>query len=482
MQNTKQKLINMIMIDCGLRVSEVVNLKYSDFDFKNKSVKIRTLKKREKTEHRTIPLSSRLYNQLATYIADKKNINPNDWMFPSPDQKNKHITRFAINKYLLRLSQKTNIKNLHPHAMRHSFATQLLTAGTPIENIKTLLGHTSIDTTLIYAHIPQQILRQNIENLQTKPSLMKKILQSLLKKEPQAIINLSFNTGEIVVGRSAELQQLTNNLNRNINTLIQGNIGVGKSWLLNQLHGPAILKLDDISNIKKSLANILIYLYNNDKEALFNILYSKYDKSKAIEIISRESVRNLCNEIIKITEKNEYILLIDTLDNISNKGVQTLEFLKDHFTIIGSAREIKIDKSSFLWNFDTIRLKNMSRSEAIDLIQRLSYNLQIPDYDLFKNHVYEQSAGNPRAIYELCDRYQKEPILTAKTIRAIHHHGARKEIDCTVIILIFLATIACLRYLNHEVENNSFRFIGGCALVLMIISRYFIKSTKQKTF
>lgn len=484
-QNVRQRLICTIMIDCGLRISEVINLKYSNFNFKSKSLIVKSLKKKDKNEYRIIPLSDRLYLELAEYMNNKKNIHADDYIFKTKikletDNQNKHITRYAVNKYLYRLSKKINLETLHPHALRHSFATQHLCAGTPIENIKAMLGHTSLNTTLIYAHIPQNVLRQNIDNLTNKKTLFQKIIKLFAQKKTQ--INISFHTGNLVIGRTHEIKQIHDNLDRKINTLIQGGVGVGKSWLLNQITGNKLLKFDDLANVKKSLANMLIYLYDNDKEAIFNIVYAKYDKTKAIEKITRESVRNLCDEIIKITTKHEYIIIIDSLDYITNKAVQTLEYLKDHFIIIASAREVKIDKSSFLWNFDIIRLKNLNRHEAIELIERLSYNIQSSDYELFKNHIYEQSAGNPRAIYELCDRFQKEPILTAQKIRAIRHHGARQEIDCTIMILIVLASIACLRYLNHEVENNSFRFIGGCALVLMIISRYFIKATKRKTF
>jgi hypothetical protein len=204
------------------------------------------------------------------------------------------------------------------------------------------------------------------------------------------------------------------------------------------------------------------------------------DKSTFALRITRDSIKSLCNHIIKITQKHEYILLIDSLDNITTKAVQTLEFLKDQFIIIAAAREIKIDKSSFLWNFDILKIQNLPRPIALDLIHRLSYNLQVNDFELFKNHIFEQTNGNPRAIYEMCDRYQKEPILSTEHIRAIRHIGALPQIDCTVIVLIFLACIACLRYLNHEVEGGSFRVIGGVALVFLIISRYFVKSMKRK--
>lgn len=476
--NPRQKLIALIMLDCGLRVSECVSLQYKNFNFRDKALTVKSLKKRRELS-RTIPLSDRLYAQLAEYVTDKR-VTPDAWLFPGSGDS--HVTRFAVNKYLDRYAERKDIPYLHPHALRHSFATQHLIAGTPLENIKTMLGHVSFDTTLVYAHIPQHVLRQNIDNLGNKTSFLKRIL----KPKTKPVINLSFDGNEIIIGRNAEIKSLADNASRKINTLVTGEIGVGKSCLLKQLEtcrlDSKILKLDDVGNIKKSLVNILIYLYNGDKEALFNVIHANADKEKTFEKITRESTKNISEEIIKVTRKHEYILLIDSLDDITNKAVRTLEFLKDHFVIIAAAREVKVDKSSFLWNFDVIRMKNMTRKDALTLISRLSCDLQTSDFELFRNHVYEQSAGNPRAVKELCDRYKKEPILDVAVIRSITHRGARKELDCTFVIILFLALVTCLRYLNHEVGDKSFRFIGGCAMALMLLSRYFMKGAKRKLF
>ena len=491
LKSERQKLINMIMLDCGLRVSETVSLKYENFNFKNKSLSVKSLKKRGKV-YRIIPLSDRLYNALADYISQRKNIQPSDYLFQGMIP-GRHITRFAINKYLHRTAKKNNINNLHPHALRHSFATQHVVNGTPLENIKTMLGHTSYNTTLIYAHIPQSLLRQNINSVTGhRPTFFNRIIRFFAPLQTPKRININFHTGNISVGRGEELDQLIKNIDNGINTLMLGFIGSGKSHLLNQVQmyyyakqevgqiTTKILKFDDVGNIKQSLVNLLLFLYENDKENVFKLIYPNMDKSTFALRITRDSIKNLCNLIIKITQRHEYILMIDSLDNITNKAVQTLEFLKDHFVIIAAAREIKIDKSSFLWNFDVLKIQNLPRPVALDLIHRLSYNLQVDDIDLFKNHIFEQTNGNPRAIYEMCDRYQKEPVLSVSRIRAIRHTGALPEIDCTVIVLIFLACIACLRYLNHEVEGGSFRVIGGVALIFLIISRYFVKSMKHK--
>ena len=485
----KQKLINMIMIDCGLRVSESISLQYKNFDFKKRLLMVQSLKKRSFNVHRTIPISDRLYIELAEYISKQPNPQPDDYLFPSK-RTGKHITRFAINKYLSRLGQKKNIKKLHPHAFRHSFATQHVSKGTPLENIKTMLGHSSYNTTLIYAHIPEELLRQNVESVTgTRTTFFSRLVKFFSPTPRARVINMSFNHGNVSIGRNDEITHITQNAESFTNTCIIGNIGTGKSHILSQItkyidnqENPKqkVLKLDDINNVKKSLLNMLLFLYNGDKQPLFDIMCSKQDTNKAITRITRESTNNLCEEIIKITRPKEYIIMIDSIDNITNKGVQVLESFKDHFTIICAAREIKVDKSSFLWNFDLFRLQNLTRPNALELIRRLSYNLQIDDFELFKNHIYEQSDGNPRAIFEMVERYSKEPIIDNNSIREIRHIGARKEIDCSIVLLVSVAAVACLRYLNHEVENNSFRFIGGIAMVFLLVSRYFMRSTKQR--
>ncbi|MDG2275323.1 MAG: site-specific integrase, partial [Flavobacteriaceae bacterium] len=65
----RHKIIVLLMLDCGLRVSETITLRYSNFDFKNKLVVVESLKKRSKSLKRKVPLSNRLYQELAKYLS-----------------------------------------------------------------------------------------------------------------------------------------------------------------------------------------------------------------------------------------------------------------------------------------------------------------------------------------------------------------------------------------------------------------------------
>jgi len=478
-KNLKHKLITLFMLDAGLRVSEVISLRISNFDFKKRLLQVSSLKKRDKKKVRVIPLSNRLYDTLAVYIVESK-IKGDSFIFPSAAT-DKHITRFAVNKFLLRKNKSINIDNLHPHALRHTFATQHIANGTPLENIKELLGHEKFDTTLIYSHIPEELLRNNIAKVESVDLTIFDRIKEILFPKINKLINISSPINMQLVGRTDVFNSITDLVSRNINTIIIGGIGTGKTSILENLKfDKKILKFDDTDNIKKSLIFMLLYLFKNDKEHIAKLMFGDFDLDKIKVLLNRESIKNLCDEIKKLVSPGEYILLIDNVDRITPKAIKTLEELKDTFTIVTSAREVPINKSSFLWNFERIELKNLERRYALDLIQKLSYNLEVENYELFRNHIYEQSDGNPRVIFELIERFRKEPVISNDVVKNIQHFGSLQEIDMTFMIFVSLALVAIYRYLSVEIGSDSYRFIGGVAMILLIVFRYFFKNTKRK--
>lgn len=482
LSNTKHKLAFLFMLDCGLRVSECISLKYESIDFKNRSLVVESLKKRDKPESRKIPISDRLYECLSTYISEVGKVEKSDWIFQSHD-KTKHITRKALNRVCERLKSKnTTFKKLHPHALRHTCATQLLSSGANLVEIKEILGHKKYDTTLIYTHIPQEVLRTRIDTMTAKTqTIWDKLKLFLFPAKNISLINISNNTGDFIIGREKELFQTTDLLNKNCNVILIGKIGTGKTHLLNHIQPQRkMLVFDDFNDIKKTLANALYYLYDGDKEVLFNLLSPEMVLKDYCLHIQKDSIPNLCKQLIKATSKHEYILKIDNVDKITPKGIKVLEMLKDHFTILTSAREVAVNKSSFLWNFEIIRLENFQRSTSLELIQKLSYDLEIEDKELFRNHIFEQTNGNPRAIFEIVERYRKEPLITAETVRNIRHVGSLEEYDMSFIVMLLLSGMAILRYLSGEIGNESLKFFGGIAMIILIFSRYLFGKTKRR--
>ena len=481
--NLKHKLIVLLMLDCGLRVSEAISLKYQDFDFKRDLVIVTTLKKRGKIIKRKIPISKRLYQALANYFAIQKEVEKDNYLFPYQFSPKYHITRDAVNKFLKTYNKKLGFKFINPHSLRHAFGTNHISNGTPLENIKTMMGHVRYDTTLIYAQIPTEILKRNISKVSDKEeSTLNKILRKIgIKTVDDKKISLNFHKDVFTIGRSDEIKTLEENAQKGINTIITGDIGVGKSHLLDSFQtDKKILKINDLSGLKGTLKELLIFLYDNDKKHVKELMYGDIDHDKMVLKMNRSSTKNLCDEIKKIVDDKEYILTIDRVDSITPGGVQFLEEIKDTFVIFCTARTVKLDRSSFMWNYDRLVLKPLSRTRSFELINKISYDLNPEDYDLLRNHVFEQSNGNPRVIFECIDRYRKEPVITNEVIREIRHTASLKEIDMTFVIFIGFGLMYLLRYMSKEVDNDSFRFIGGVALVLTLLSRQLLGFTKRK--
>ena len=144
------------------------------------------------------------------------------------------MDRTTINNMLKRIQERRpEAGNLHPHKLRHSFATNLRAHGAELEDIKDLLGHKNLDTTLIYAHADPARLRSLIEASAPKPSFWAKWRQRLMPMR-QSRINLVCADTSVLVGREAEVRQINDLLQRKISVMISGKTGVGKTHLLNR--------------------------------------------------------------------------------------------------------------------------------------------------------------------------------------------------------------------------------------------------------
>jgi integrase/recombinase XerC len=147
-ESLRNKLIVELFYSTGMRRSELVNLKISDIDFANETVKVLGKRKKE----RYIPLLKSVQKTLAQYIKVREEININQsYLFLTKNGKIIYDTLVyrVINNYFSRVSSKVKKS---PHIIRHSFATHLLSEGADLNSVKELLGHSSLASTQVYTH------------------------------------------------------------------------------------------------------------------------------------------------------------------------------------------------------------------------------------------------------------------------------------------------------------------------------------------
>ncbi|MDP3312333.1 site-specific integrase [Lutibacter sp.] len=152
--NIKHKTMLSLMYSCGLRRSELLNLKPNDIDSKRGIVIIRQAKGKK---DRIAPLSSKILVMLRDYYTAYK---PKTWLFEGQAENVKYDER-SLSNVLKQALTKTKInKPVSLHWLRHSYATHLLENGTDLRYIQELLGHSSSKTTEIYTHVSTKSLQQ----------------------------------------------------------------------------------------------------------------------------------------------------------------------------------------------------------------------------------------------------------------------------------------------------------------------------------
>jgi integrase/recombinase XerD len=167
----RNRAIIEVLFSCGLRVSELVNLKLSDLYLDEEYVRVMGKGSKE----RLVPISKRAIQELAFWFDDRchMQIKPGEEDYVFLNRRGAHLTRTMILIMIKRQAVEAGIqKTISPHTLRHSFATALLEGGADLRIIQALLGHENIGTTEIYTHIDTSILRQEI--LEHHPRNMKR--------------------------------------------------------------------------------------------------------------------------------------------------------------------------------------------------------------------------------------------------------------------------------------------------------------------
>lgn len=160
-EGQRNKAIVETLYSCGLRVTELINLKLSNLYFNEGFIRIIGKGNKE----RLIPISNIAMKEIKYYLEDrnKLNINPEHEDILFLNRRGKQLTRVMVFTIIKRLAQKANLKkDISPHTLRHSFATHLIEGGADLRAIQEMLGHESIMTTEIYTHLDRKYLRETI--------------------------------------------------------------------------------------------------------------------------------------------------------------------------------------------------------------------------------------------------------------------------------------------------------------------------------
>ena len=157
----RNRAIIEVLFSCGLRVSELVNLKWSQLFREERFLRILGKGSKE----RLVPISDLALHEIDNYLPWRNSlkIKPGEEDYLFLNRRGGHLTRTMVLIMLKQQAEEAGIqKTISPHTLRHSFATALLEGGADLRVIQAMLGHESIGTTEIYLHLSNQSLRQAV--------------------------------------------------------------------------------------------------------------------------------------------------------------------------------------------------------------------------------------------------------------------------------------------------------------------------------
>jgi len=161
-EGQRNKAMIEVLYSCGLRVSEMINLKLSNIFFNQSFVRVTGKGNKE----RLVPVGSKAIHEVELYLIDRNRLpviskESEDILFLN--RRGRKLTRVMIFTIIRDLAKKSGIrKNISPHTFRHSFATHLIDGGADLRAVQEMLGHESILTTEIYTHLDREYLRDAI--------------------------------------------------------------------------------------------------------------------------------------------------------------------------------------------------------------------------------------------------------------------------------------------------------------------------------
>jgi integrase/recombinase XerD len=161
MEGTRNSAIIETLYSCGVRISELTGLRFSDYFPNEGFIKVEG----KGSKQRLVPISDVAIQKIGNWLPYRREIDikkgNEDFLFVS--SRGKAISRITVFHYIKQYAEAAGIKkNISPHVFRHSFATHLLERGANIRVIQEMLGHEKITTTEIYTHIDRNFLRQEI--------------------------------------------------------------------------------------------------------------------------------------------------------------------------------------------------------------------------------------------------------------------------------------------------------------------------------
>jgi len=457
---TRDKAIITLFLNTGLFVNELIDLTVNDISFDNKTLTINAHRKRE------IPLNEESIEALAKWTKERLE-TPDPHFFITTKGKVQKLSMRNIDKQIRKYADRASLtRNVNAKILRNTFAINLFSKDISFNQASAILGITDPESIKRYAEAAKikAATKPNLDHIDNR-STATKLLDKIFPTKPKIIkrhSTISATPDELIIGRDNIIKEISNSLIKTQSILITGQLGIGKSHILN--------------HIAKNQHNaVLIHSPVPIKDMLKKIDMSMYPDTS-------HSPRTSTNEILEHITHNANadfpILIIDDMSNLKTTDIPTMLTLLEHCPILAATEETEPRLKQLWWKFRPIELKPLDTDSCKTLIQSLTQNLSISDYELMETKLLTFANGIPLSITDMVKQLSYNSVVTRDAIRKIYHEAGIKYRDWTPAIIILWALLIMSRFIALGTHSFEGYILVGFGTSFFLVVKYFMGKMK----
>jgi hypothetical protein len=304
----KHKLGLYLMSHGGLRVSEMCTLKVADIHLQRGFMMITG----KGNKQRVVPINATLQKMLESYLGKYSyKLKPESFLIGG-DRSSWH---YVVKKYS---EQNLGRRDVHCHTLRHSFATGLYEKDVPIERISQILGHSKIDTTLIYSQISIEQKKEAVMTLDGPKGRLFTFARSFKRRT-----DITVKSSGSLIGRDRELSVINNYLQNKTSVILSGSKGSGKSAILR--HIPESILIDEY---KKKQTLVKIILSSSCQGVSDEKVYKEAEKQ-----LKKLSIEELLDQLKNFSKT----IIFDDITGLSKTDRSTISKLSELTTVLAAS-------------------------------------------------------------------------------------------------------------------------------------------------
>jgi len=405
----KHKLGLLLMSYGGLRVSEMCSLQISDIHLQRGFMKIHGKGGKE----RIVPLNATLQKMIESYLSKYSyHLNPESYLIGGA----RNSWHYVVKKYA---EQNLGRTDIHCHTLRHSFATGLYEKDVPIERISQILGHSKLDTTMIYSHISIEQKKDAVMVLDGPRGRLFAFTRSL-KKRP----DIKVSSGGSLIGRDKELNLINHYIKQGASVILSGVKGSGKSAILR--HVPDAVYIAEYKKKNTLIKIILSGKQGSSVEAEHAPLSDIKIYKEAEKQLKKLTIEELLQEFKNFSRP----IIFDDITGLSKLDRSTISKLSDLTTVVAASSR-SADRKLFK---TFIEVKPLKRHHTREILSEMVQITNPRKKEMLIDDVLHQSGDNLKEA-----EYIARQLTMGKTSEeVITDERVSNQVSIAPVLLIFV--------------------------------------------